>query len=406
MSPSPIGQDGTHLNPAGDAVASPSAAVRLLFVSHSFPPADRPLTNVGGMQRVATELHGALARHPEVELSTLVLRCSWRWTHVRTALFLPRAIWTIRRLARRREIEAVLFSSLVTGSLVLLLQRKLRQLGVRTLAIAHGDDVILPVGLYQRVLPKVLGALDAVLPVSRATAQACIGRGAPAERVHVIPNGVDPERFSPLPPEAPPRRELLGRLGLLDSCALPDDALLLCSTGRQVARKGFAWFVGQVMPLLPANVHYWLVGRGPETEKIRDAIARHGLDQRVRLLGSLSDPDLQAVYRSADLYVMPNLPVKDTMEGFGVVMLEAGMCGTPTIGARLEGIEDVIAEGENGHLVESGNAQAFADAVGYYNRNRSALRDLRPRTASRTSQFAWKTVANRHVEIVRDVLKR
>jgi phosphatidylinositol alpha-1,6-mannosyltransferase len=309
-------------------------------------------------------------------------------------------------MARRRQIDAVLFSSLVTGSLALLLQRTLQRKGVRTLTIAHGDDVILPVRLYQRVLPRMLAALDAVLPVSRATAKACIERGAEAEKVHVIPNGVDPQRFSPDQHEGKPRSKLGDMLDLPVTSALPDDVLLLCSTGRQVARKGFAWFVDQVMPLLPENVHYWLVGRGPEAGTIRAAIARNQLHGRVRLLGSLSDADLLTVYRNADLYVMPNVSAKDTMEGFGVVMLEAGMCGTPTIGSRLQGIEDVIAEGENGHLVDSGNAQAFADAVAYYVGNRSALQELRRSTLRCTKQFAWGTVVNRYVQTIQDVLKR
>ena len=84
--------------------------MRLLFVSHSFPPADRPLSNVGGMQRVATELHDALAAHPGVDLSSLVLRSSWRWTHVKVVPYLARALWEIERALVRQEVDAVLFT--------------------------------------------------------------------------------------------------------------------------------------------------------------------------------------------------------------------------------------------------------------------------------------------------------
>ncbi|RMH50568.1 MAG: glycosyltransferase family 4 protein, partial [Bacteroidetes bacterium] len=62
--------------------------MRLLFVSHSFPPAGRPLSNVGGMQRVATELHAALRRQPGLTLESLVLRASWDTTHLKTPPFL------------------------------------------------------------------------------------------------------------------------------------------------------------------------------------------------------------------------------------------------------------------------------------------------------------------------------
>lgn len=379
-------------------------SLRLLFVSHSFPPPDCPMVNLGRMQRVATDLHRTLERRPDVQLSSLVLRSSSRWTPVRTALFLPKVWWTIRHMAKRREIDAVLFSSLATASLTAVMHRKLRRCGIRTFAIAHGDDVILPVRIYQRLLPHVFAALDAVLPVSRATGQACLDRGATAEKVFVIPNGIDPQRFASAGHARQPRDEMRAVLGLPNTYALPQRALLLCSTGRHVARKGFAWFVDRVMPLLPENVHYWIIGRGPETDNIRAAVTRRGLEGRVCLLGRLSDKRMEAVYRSADLYVMPNVPVEGTMEGFGVVILEAGMCGLPTIGSRLEGIEDVIGERENGHLVESGNARAFADMVTSYDRNRSALDALAGRTIPYTKQFAWDVLVDRHLGVIREVL--
>lgn len=91
--------------------------MRLLFVSHSFPPAGRPLSNVGGMQRVATELHAALRRQPDLHLESLLLRTSWDGTYLKTPLFMAKALWQIRKLAEAGAIDAVLFSSMVTASL-------------------------------------------------------------------------------------------------------------------------------------------------------------------------------------------------------------------------------------------------------------------------------------------------
>jgi phosphatidylinositol alpha-1,6-mannosyltransferase len=109
---------------------------------------------------------------------------------------------------------------------------------------------------------------------------------------------------------------------------------------------------------------------------------------------------MEAVYRRADLFVMPNIHVPGTMEGFGVVMLEAGLCGLPTIAARLEGIEDVIIEGENGHLVESGNPESFVDGITDYVRNRDALPSLASRTESTAMQFTWESIAAQHLRVI------
>ncbi len=375
--------------------------MRLLFVSHSFPPPDRPLSNVGGMQRVATELHAALSVHPRVELSTLVLRSSWRWTHIRVLPFLAQALRALSLCARQRSVDTVLFSSMVTASLAVPLEAQLAKAGIRTAAIVHGRDVTLDVSPYQRLLiPRVFSSLDLVLPVSRATGIACIDRGLPPSKLQVVPNGIDLNRFQPPGDRRQARRDMLAALGQPDG-ALPENALVLCSVGRQVKRKGFAWFVAHVLPDLPENVHYWLAGDGPEGEQISALADRHGLGQRVRLLGRISDTDLERLYRGADLFVMPNIPVPGDMEGFGVVLLEAGLGGLPAIASRLEGITDVIAENENGHLVESGDARCFVESILRYERDRPALRQASERAARYVREsFAWTAVAERYVHVL------
>ena len=64
--------------------------MRLLFVSHSFPPPHAPLSNVGGMQRVATELHGAFETRDDVAMRTVAPRSSWKWVHIKAVPFLAR----------------------------------------------------------------------------------------------------------------------------------------------------------------------------------------------------------------------------------------------------------------------------------------------------------------------------
>jgi phosphatidylinositol alpha-1,6-mannosyltransferase len=378
--------------------------VRLLYVSHSFPPLGRPLESVGGMQRVATELETALAANPDVALTSIVLRSAWRWIYARMVAFLPRTGWEIARRAARGEIDVVLFSSIVTATLAAPLRKTLARHGVKAAAIAHGQDVTLPVSPYQRALPRVFGALDALLPVSRATGAACLARGLAREKLHVVPNGIDLGRFGPLENRRRMRDALVAALDVPGQ-ALPDDALLLCSVGRQVQRKGFAWFIDTVMPLLPPTVHYWLAGEGPEAAHIEAAIARHGLQARVRLLGRIPDDTLETLYRGADLFVMPNVHVPGDMEGFGVVMLEAGLCGLPTVAARLEGILDVIEDGANGHLVESEDARAFARAILRYEQDRSLLEPAAARARDYVAaHFSWTAVARQHVAVLASLL--
>ena len=333
------------------------------------------MASVGGMQRVSVDLSDYLKRQARVELHEMVLRSSWRFHHIRCAPWLLWTLMRLQRLARRGAMDAVLFSSMVTGALAPLLRPTFKVAGIPMAAIAHGRDVTLP-GLHQlMVIRRALRGLDAVMPVSRATAAACRERGMPRQRIQVIPNGVAPERF------------MMGS-------GSEDGHLRLLSVGRLVRRKGFAWFVEKVMPKLPSSVRYRIVGDGPEKETIERAIEQKGLQSRVCMSGQLTDGELVRCFQTSDLLIMPNRPVEGDMEGFGVVMLEAGACGTPTVAADLEGIRDVITAGRNGALVPHGQADAFAAAILSMESDAAVRRRVRDHTVS---NFSWDRIAARFV---------
>ena len=371
--------------------------MRILYVSHSFPLRGQPLSNVGGMQRVATGLHDALASHPAVELHTHVLETSWKATPYRMPGYMAGLLRRIPRTVAREKIDVVLFSSMVTASLSTVLRPAVRRGNARMAAIPVGRDVTLPTPGYQWLVPRVFGALDLVFPISRATGRECLLRGLPESKMHVVPCGVDTALFAPPHDRAAARRELLAAIGE----TLPDGTLILCSVGRHQERKGFHWFVDAVMPRLPADVLYLVTGEGPTTPQIQAAIERRGLGGRVRMLGKVSEEMLRTLYRGGDLFVMPNIHVPGDIEGFGVVMLEAGLCGMPVLAAELEGISDVIREGENGHLVPSRDAEGFAAAILRHRADRPGLAGSSRRAAAYTAaNFSWSAIAERFVRLL------
>ena len=372
--------------------------MRLLFVSHSFPPPDAPLSNVGGMQRVATELHSALEARDDVWMRTVALRSSWKWLHIKVVPFL---VWVAARLGRdaaAHRADAILFTSMTTALPLLIAGPALKKKGIQLAAIVHGLDVTDPNPMYQMAVRHLCGMLDAVMPVSRATGEELVARGLPRERVHVVPNAVDLDRFEGV---AASRSEPT-RVHIAGALPLPDDAFLLVTVGRQVRRKGFVWFIENVMPKLPERVIFWLAGDGPERENIEAAIERAGLQQRVRCLGKISEEELVELYRRGKLFVMPNIVVPGDMEGFGIVMLEAGACGLPTLAADLEGIRDVIDDGVNGWFAPTEDAEAFAARIKSLLDDPDGLRKASKRaTEYVTSTFRWDSTAQRYLDALR-----
>jgi len=308
---------------------------------------------------------------------------------------MARALREIRRMARAREIDAILFSSMLTATLTVPLGSLLRRNKVAAAAIVNGLDATTPTWPYPLLVRRAFETLDLVMPISRATGEACRARGLPDSKSRVVSLGIRLDRFTNAADRMKARSELTGG---------SSPKLILCSVGRLVPRKGVAWFVAEVMPLLPDDILYLIAGDGPDRGRISNAISEYRLGESVKLLGSVSDEELETFYHGADLFVMPNVPVANDMEGFGLVMLEAGLCGLPTIASNIEGIADVIGEGENGHLVPSGDADAFRDAIMRYYSDPAALGRARSLTREvTTSRFGWDGVVDRYVSILQNL---
>ena len=312
---------------------------RVLFLSRSFPPV------VGGM-----ETHNAaLARHLPQHFDTIaVVNPMGRKGLGR---YLCRAVWAV--LINARKVDAILLGDGVLSVLAPLV--RLLAPRVTVVCVLHGLDVTYPNPIYQRLWPGFFQRhMTQLIAVSRATAAAAIERGVPAERLHVIGNGID------LPEHLPSRDQaaLCRQLGL----SLNGRQVLLL-LGRLVRRKGAEWFVREVMPELRGTYLLVIAGDGPERARIEHAIAHAGLEGSVSLLGKVDEDTKLKLLVSADLLVQPNIPVAGDMEGFGLTVLEAAAAGLPVAASRLEGLEDALNEGETGWLVAPGNALAWKELL-------------------------------------------
>jgi phosphatidylinositol alpha-1,6-mannosyltransferase len=125
------------------------------------------------------------------------------------------------------------------------------------------------------------------------------------------------------------------------------------------------------------------------------------------VLGLVPEEDLAGLYSACDLFVMPNIPIPGDKEGFGVVMLEAGLCGLPSIASRIEGIADVISDGKNGFGLQAWDADGFAETINRFAAERSRLDALSMSARQYTlATFTWAEIAGRVADTVRLVSKR
>src|SRR5207302_8010578 len=106
-----------------------------------------------------------------------------------------------------------------------------------------------------------------------------------------------------------------------------------------------------------------IIGEGPLRELIETRIASLHLGDHVVLLGRVDDDTLRAAYHVTDLFVMPNIPVQNDIEGFGLVALEAAAAGRYVVASKLDGIPEAIIPGENGTLLDPLDSEAFATTI-------------------------------------------
>jgi glycosyltransferase involved in cell wall biosynthesis len=170
--------------------------------------------------------------------------------------------------------------------------------------------------------------------------------GASAERVEVIPHGVDTDVFH--------RSEYAAR-----ELGLSADQINLLYVGRLSPEKNVSLLIRAVGKLnddaWEPNFQLHLIGAGPQEEELRFLVTRLRLGTQVVFHGRLPLADLPRWYSAADAVVLPS-----KSEGLPRVMLEAMACGTPFIGTRISGVVDHIRDGENGFIVAPDDEPALA----------------------------------------------
>ena len=177
--------------------------------------------------------------------------------------------------------------------------------------------------------------------------------GEPVDRILVVANGVDLEKFQPVE-----RAEARRRLGIAQ------DAKVIVGVGGLIEGKGFH----RVIPLVSGlrakfpGLVYLIVGGGTTQGDMRaslEALARvDGIADAVRFCGQQLPDELKWYYGAADVFALAT-----TYEGWANVFLEAMACGLPVISTRVGGNEQVVCSPELGELVEFWDAPAFAAAI-------------------------------------------
>ena len=160
----------------------------------------------------------------------------------------------------------------------------------------------------------------------------------------------------------------------LNSCALaripkPKSKTIILTVARLNPRKGQLQVIAALQALPAdqrASLEYWLVGSHSK-DNYEAALETASLEANfpVKFLGDIPDDQLSDIYAQADIFAMTSMPHKQSIEGFGLVYLEAGAHGLPIIAHAIGGVPEAVAHGETGLLVTPGDTVALTAAFAH-----------------------------------------
>lgn len=196
----------------------------------------------------------------------------------------------------------------------------------------------------------------------------------------LLPNAIDLDRFS-----------------ISESQVFANSGdITLVNVGSLVNKKN-QQFLLRVMNLLPEKYQLDLLGDGPNMGKLTRQVEENDLQNRVRLIGTVNEPE--AYYQSSNLYVHAA-----TYEPFGLVLLEAMACGLPVVTLDGGGNRDIVQNGYNGFLLKEADEKKFAQKIQEIIDNPDLYQKLREGALLTAQNFGMDAYAERLIELYRGVL--
>lgn len=200
---------------------------------------------------------------------------------------------------------------------------------------------------------------EVLVAVSQYTREAVLGAGLAPARLEVIPNGADASLYRPLPPEE--IEELRGH----DAVVAPEHRLLL-TVGRVDRRKGQDLVIRalpRILAELP-DVHYVVIGLPDRAAELQQLARELGVERHVFFLGRQPTAALVGYYNACDLFVLASRHTDDgDFEGFGIVVVEAALCGKCALVAGDSGLAEAVVDGATGLVVAPEDPEAIAAHV-------------------------------------------
>ncbi len=361
----------------------------ILFITRTYPPV------VGGLENLSFDLTTT------VEKLTLVYIIKNIYGKKGLPLFVPYAFIKAIYLIITKKIKIVHLSDGVLSPIGFAL--KIIFPKIKVAINIHGLDLTyaetLPFYYYSNVLP--IRKLDLIISVSLTTKEECLKYGIKESKITYIPNGTHSDKYySKLLHENPKEKIKTIEKILPDIASKVDfsEKFIILFLGRLAKRKGIVWFTEKVLPELPKTAILLIAGDGPEKAKIKKIIEKRNFQDKVFLLGKVSEKVKKLVLNISDIFVMSNIKVPGDKEGFGISAIEAGACALLPVVSDIEGLKNAITNKKNGLKLPSQDSKKYISVIKFLMENPDYRKELSTKSREYVKEhFDWKVIGEKYM---------
>ena len=261
---------------------------------------------------------------------------------------------------------------------------------IKSFCLIHSKEINHPIGssLNKRVL-KALNKADFVIANSKFTKELAIKLGVKIKNIKVINPGCN----YPIP-ISDDAKELAKKIY---GTASPK----LITVSRLDGRKSHQNILMTIKNLLPKfpNLKYVSIGDGDERANLENLKKELNLSKEVELIFKSSEQEKIALLDQSDVFVMPSVVYKKSVEGFGITYIEAASYGKPSIGGVYGGEADAIKNGRTGYLCNGNNLNALYDTLLKILKN-NHHKELGANALEFSKDFNWNKIIKKYIELI------
>ena len=167
---------------------------------------------------------------------------------------------------------------------------------------------------------------------------------------------------------------------------------------RRKSHQNILMTIKNLLPIFP-NLKYISVGNGDERKNLEKLKKELGLDKSVELIFECTEQEKVALLDSSDVFVMPSVISKRSVEGFGITYIEAASYGTPSIGGIYGGESDAIKNGKTGYLCNGNDINKLYETLNKILKN-NHFKELSVNALEFSKNFNWSKIIKKYIELI------